>query len=205
MDEKYNEDSIRGLSIRHHIQMRPKLYFQNCFDENSLDALPFEVLCHALDEYFDEKCNKIQMEIFSDYFVVTYNAGMSLELSKENITKAEIIMTQIGACKNEKKHLEVGDEFCRVGMAVINYASEKCELTTASKGKKGVFVFKNGELVFKESSDCNKIDDSTTILIKPNRNLFENLRFTSRGIRKKTEQLNVKLVNLEIEVIDSVE
>ncbi len=60
-------------------------------------------------------------------------------------------MTKIGACSNEKKHLEAGNEFCRIGMAAINAASEKCELVTICNKQKGHFTFENEKNCFQRN------------------------------------------------------
>ncbi len=58
MSKKYRADDIKALEPGEHVRMRPRLYFEKCYAENSLDSLPFEVLCHAFDEYFDEIVTK---------------------------------------------------------------------------------------------------------------------------------------------------
>lgn len=121
-EKKYTANSIQSLEGMEHVRVRPKMYFEDCFKENNLNALVFGSLCHAIDEYFDENCSEIIINAVGNSLKIEYNAGMSLEKSRD-LTTAECIMTKIGACSNEKKHLEVGDEFCRVGMAIINAVS----------------------------------------------------------------------------------
>lgn len=142
MHKKYIEDDIQSLSVSDAVRLRPQLYFQKCFEENTLDSLPFEVACHAFDEYYDGNCNSLKIKLSENAFSIHYNAGMSLEYGVHDKPLAELIMTQIFACRNEKKHLAVGDEFCNLGIATINYAAEVCELTTISKNTKGVFLLK---------------------------------------------------------------
>ena len=184
--------------------MRPRLYFEKCFSEKTLDSLPFEVLCHAFDEYFDNACTKIEITVCNDSFMVNYNAGISLETKDGGLSKAEVIMTQVFACKNEKKHLAVGDEFCSLGMATINFAAERCELTAVCKGKRGHYVFENGAIVTRVVDNVKPESEFTKIMIKPNKLLFDNLTFTFDGISAKAKQINTKLQGLEIIVINRV-
>lgn len=130
-----------------HVRLRPTMYFEDCFKENNLNSLVVAALCHAFDEYFDSNCNEVIIDAKEKLLSVKYNAGMSLENSWD-LTKAECIMTKIGACSNQKKHLAVGDEFCRVGMTTINAVSEKCELTTIYSTQKAQFIFEKGVTVF---------------------------------------------------------
>lgn len=187
MSKKYTADDIKALEAGEHIRMRPKMYFKKCFSENSLDSLPFEVLCHAFDEYFDGNCNEIELTVWNHSFSIKYNVGMSLSIRYEDVTNAEIIMTKIGACSNLKKHLAVGQEFCNLGMATINFASKNCKLTTYWKNQKGTFNFENGETKAVNIEPYETKNYSTKIFVKLNKLLFENLKFTSKGVKEKTK------------------
>lgn len=205
MKKKYTEDDIQALEAGEHVRMRPKMYFEKCFSENSLDSLPFEVLCHAFDEYFDGNCNEIKLTIWKNSFSIKYNAGISLATVKnENLTNAEIIMTKIGACSNFKKHLAVGQEFCSLGMATINFASEKCKLTTVWQNLKGTFEFENGKLKTKSIESFESKNSWTEIIVKPNKSLFENLEFTTKGIKEKADEINKRLTDLNLVIIDKI-
>ena len=204
MKEKYIAEDIRSLETGEHIRMRPKMYFQKCFAENSLDCLPFEVLCHAFDEYFDGNCNEIKLTIWKDSFSISYNVGMPLTITHGNLTNAEIIMTKIGACSNLKKHLAVGQEFCGLGMATINFASENCKVTTVCNNQKGVFEFQNGETKTKNIEPFQSKSSWTEIFIQPNKSLFENLHFTSKGIHKKATEIRNRLKDLNFVTEDRI-
>ena len=206
MKKKYTADDIKALDAGEHVRARPKMYFKKCFLENSLDSLPFEGLCHAFDEYFDGNCNKIELTVWENSFSIKYNTGMSLSIIElENISYAEIIMTKIGACSNLKKHLAVGQEFCDLGMATINFASEKCKLTTQWENKRGIFEFEDGTTKTKSIEPFESRNSWTEIFVLPNKSLFENLRFTSKGIKKKTVEINNRLAELNIIIIDKIE
>lgn len=196
-EKKYTESDIRSLDGMEHVRFRPKLYFEDCFKENNLNSLVFECLCHAIDEYFDDNCNEIIINADGNSLNIKYNAGMSLEKSWE-LTKAECIMTKIGACSNEKKHLEVGDEFCRVGMTAINAVSEKCELITIYNNRKAQFIFEKGYTVFKEIVETEIIEESTTINFEISKEIFEDFVFELNDLQLKINSLKEKLPNLEI-------
>ncbi|WP_420571558.1 hypothetical protein [Kordia sp.] len=138
---KYTEAGIQSLDAREHIKLRPNLYFKEIYEEKSLDRFPLEVACHAIDKVMSKKCSFIKITLFSDYFSLEYDAGMSLKMSHD-ITRAEGIMTKMYTCRNYKEHLAVGDEFCKLGIMTINTASEWCTLLTYSDEKKENFCLK---------------------------------------------------------------
>ena len=205
MEKEYSSDKIQALSAREHVRLRPLFYFEKCFKENSLDSLPFEVLCHAFDEYFDENCSEIKLTIWKDKFSIIYNAGMPLSVKYDKLTIAEIIMTKIGACSNLKKHLEVGQEFCSLGMATINFASEKCNLTTLWKNKKGIFKFKNGIINTKNIELFKSDDNWTEIFVKPSIKIFKEIKFKSVGVKANAKMISGRLEKLNLIVEDKIE
>lgn len=204
MNKDYTADNIQALSAGEAIRMRPHLYFEKCFREKTLDSLPFEVLCHAFDEYFDGACKKITIAVRNDSFTVQYDAGIRLDTETDGLSKAEIIMTQIFACKNEKKHLAVGEKFCSLGMATINFAAERCELTTVCNGKRGLYIFEHGTTVSRMIDTAPPGNEFTEIFIKPDKLLFANLNFTFDGINEKAKQVSSELTSLEMVVHNEI-
>jgi DNA gyrase/topoisomerase IV subunit B len=201
MKKEISADDIKTVSWDEHVRLRPQLYFEKCFHEQSLDSLPLEVLCHAFDEYFDGKCKKIEIAVAPGYFTVTYDAGISLKKSS-GFSKAEMIMTQIWACKNQKKHIAVGEEFCRVGMATINAIAEQCELITVCGGKKGNFIFEKGRTISRSIKACKGENEFTRIMVKPDKTIFADFVFTTGGVNENLEEVRAKLKDLEIIVHD---
>ena len=196
-EKKYTASNIQSLEGMEHVRLRPQLYFEDCFKENNLNSLVFGALCHAFDEYFDNNCNEIIIYVDKNSLNIKYNAGMSLEKSGD-LTKAECIMTKIGACSNEKKHLEVGDEFCRVGMTTINAVSEKCELETICNKHKGHFIFEKGKTVFKKISETDLSGDYTIIKFEISKGIFGDSVFELNDLQLKINSLKEKLPNLKL-------
>jgi len=199
--KEYSETDIKTLSAREHVRSRPGICFENCFRQQHLNDLPFEILCHAFDEYFDKNCDKISIEVSSFDFTVVYDAGISLEQDSDGITRAENIMTRIYACRNEKKHLAVGEQYCRIGLAAINYASEKSTLTTISGSLKGIFHFEKGELLSKEISTTEE-KDMTCIYLKPDATLFPGLSLAIDGVRENAKAIEKELAGLTIQITE---
>ncbi|WP_294296255.1 hypothetical protein [uncultured Chryseobacterium sp.] len=203
MEEKklYAEYPLYAIDPMDHVRLRPKMYFEDCFKENNLNSLVSGALCHAVDEYFDNKCGEIVINAQFNSLYIKYDAGMSLEESYD-LTKAECIMTKIGACSNEKKHLEVGDEFCRVGMTVINAVSDRCELKTVCNKKSGHFIFEYGKTVFREITETDSSEDFTTISFEINGEIFGDSIFDQNDLQLKIIELKKRLPDLKIELLN---
>ena len=198
-EKNFTADSISALEGSEHVRMRPKLYFTECFEENSLDALLYEVLCHAFDEHLEGNCSSISITINATSFTVIYDAGMSLETMKyEEYTKAEAIMTRIAACSNLKKHLAIGHEFCKLGMATINAATTTTELITVNNNQKGQFTFKQGKTISSAIEENYTALSFTKITMYLDTTLFESLTFTINGIKAKAEKIKQQFSNLKL-------
>lgn len=200
MDKKYLEEEITALSARDAIRYRPMLHFASCFEEQTLDAFPLEALCPALDEHIEGNCSHITITLHEDAFTVQYNSGISLQKNTEGLTNLERILTQIYTCSNLKKHLSVGEEFCKMGMAAINFVSTKMECTTVWEEQKGVFILEEGLLISKEITPAKGIASWTSLYIKPDPSIFGDLPITLAGVQKRVAALRVQYPTLEVVV-----
>lgn len=200
MKKSYSADDISALSGGEHVRMRPHLYFEDCFSEGTIDALPFEVLCHAFDEHLDGNCSEVKLTISQDSFHVEYDAGMSLSMIMDDLSKAEAIMTKVMACSNQKKHLEVGDAFCSVGMATINFACSRSELETCSEGQNGRFLFKDGVVEERKIILSTEKNEWTKLFMEPNKAIFKELSFTTEGIEKRLKKIETSFPELSLSV-----
>ena len=140
--------------------------------------------------------------MFSDYFSLEYDAGMSLKAVHRNdtMTHAEMIMTTIAACRNYKKHLSVGDEFCELGITAINAASEWCKLLTYSNGQKGEFLFKEGKTETRAITKSDENKNYTKLMVKPDATIFPNLKINSKTLQQKIDVVSEKLDGFDIQL-----
>lgn len=196
---KYTSENIHSLESRDHVRMRPQMYFEKVYAEKSLDRLPLEVACHAIDKAMSEKCSYLKIILLADHFSIEYDAGMSLKRERD-ISHAEIIMTQMRACHNLKEHLAVGDKFCKVGMMAINAASEWCTLLTYSNGEKGEFLFKEGKTETRSISGSDENKNYTKITVKPDATIFPEFTINPETLQEKIDEVREKLGEFDIQL-----
>ncbi|MCB9235549.1 MAG: hypothetical protein H6581_28090 [Bacteroidia bacterium] len=182
-------------------RLRAGLFFEQNFQVGNLDSLAVELACHAIDEYIDGNCTRLEILVSKDHFTLSYDAGMSLKEVSEGKTQAESIFLDMMVCSNLKKHLEVGQMYCRIGMMKINAVSLWSEVTTVSGGEMGVFSFKEGALVSRKISPSQS-PDFTRIRLAPDPRIFPGLKFTLEGVRALALELQGELPGLEIGVTE---
>jgi DNA gyrase subunit B len=200
--KEYSESDIQSLDSLDAIRLRPRLYLSECFEENNLNSIAVESLCHAIDEHIDGNCSNIEITANQLFLSLKYDAGISLE-SIDDISKAEAIMTKLFACKNEKKHLAVGDDFCKVGIMTVNAVSEKCELETVCSYKKGSFVFEKGKVVSKKIEDVEGKSDFTFLQFVFDKQIFGELVFDFESLDKKLNKMRLRFPDLKIKLFEN--
>lgn len=200
-NQKYSVDTIRVVSPAEHVRLMPQAYFEELREEGNLDSLPIELSCHAIDEFMDGNCSQIEYAVFENHVVITYDAGISMTKSHGEYPVVNIF-SKMFSCHNLKKHLAVGDEYCRLGIALVQHASEYCHVKTIADDEMGVFNFEKGEFISCEVEDAPGIPNATEITIKMEPTIFGELKCTTEGLEKRLKQLRTKLSGLSLTVTE---
>jgi DNA gyrase/topoisomerase IV subunit B len=143
----YSVENIQVLQGLEYVRRRPHLYVGELEREELFDDLILEALCHAIDEAVDLNCKQIAIDIKSSGTVlIQYDAGISLDIHpKSGKRTVHVLLTSIGACHNLKKHTEVGSEYCRYGLAVLNAMCSEFQVSTVYNGQSGQQVYRKGD------------------------------------------------------------
>ena len=90
-------------------------------------ALISEALCWPMDEAARGAAAEIHVRLHNDgsFSVADNGPGMPMELHPlTGKTKAELIMTELMACRKAKHRKAIGKKYCHSGMVVTNALSE---------------------------------------------------------------------------------
>jgi DNA gyrase/topoisomerase IV subunit B len=138
---------IEILSGLETIRRRPQLYLGDLGRENLFDDLILEALCHAIDEAMESNCHDILIQIgAAGVILLQYDVGINLEIDSTSGRRlVDILLTELQACHNLKKHLEVGSKYCQYGLAVLNALCAEFQVETVSKGECGKQVYIEGK------------------------------------------------------------
>jgi DNA gyrase/topoisomerase IV subunit B len=143
----YSAANIQVLQGLEHVRRRPHMYVGELEREELFDDLILEALCHAIDEAADLNCKQIAIDVKSSgTILIQYDAGISLDIHpKSGKRTVHVLLTSIGACHNLKKHIEVGSEYCRYGLAVLNAMCSDFQVSTVCNGQSGQQVYRKGD------------------------------------------------------------
>ena len=191
---QYFDDDIQVFPWQDAIRFRPKIYLK---DIQIPDGLIIETLCHAIDEVLDSKCSWIKIAIDGERVNVEYDAGISLEIRSSGRSAADLMMTELYACHNQKKYLEVGVKYCRIGLAAANVFCDRFEIETISQGKIGTQVYIKGAADRNFSISESNEADKTRLSFTLDREMVGDYQFDIDRLRSKVlelaQELNIKV------------
>lgn len=119
MAEDYTADSIEVLDGVESIRRRTVMYVGRLDAPDLTTRLLMQALCHALDCAVVGRCTEIAIEVAEQSATVRYDAALPLGRTPQGMIAAEVLLTLPAACSSMKKHLQVGDKYCSLGMAVL--------------------------------------------------------------------------------------
>jgi DNA gyrase/topoisomerase IV subunit B len=136
---QYDDSNIVVIEGSDAIRCRASKYLGELERADLFDDLIFEALCHAIDESLDDRCKHINIYIDrAGVITVEYDAGIPLHI-------ANGLLTQLYACHNLKKHIEVGSEYCQIGLAVLNAVCSEFQVDIICNGKHGKQTYIKGK------------------------------------------------------------
>jgi DNA gyrase/topoisomerase IV subunit B len=129
------------------IRRRPHMFLGELEREDLFDDLILEALCHAIDEAIERNCQHISITLKPTGAVfIHYDAGMPLDLQpKSGKPLADILLTELLACHNLKKHIEIGSKYCQYGLAALNALCSEFQVKTVCSGQCGEQIYFRGE------------------------------------------------------------
>jgi DNA gyrase/topoisomerase IV subunit B len=136
---QYDDSIIVVRELPDAILYRPHLHLGDLEREDLFNDFIFEALCHAIDESLDDRCKHINIDVDrSGVVTVRYDAGIPLNI-------ANGLLTSLYACHNLKKHIEVGSNYCQIGLAVLNAVCSEFQVDIICNGKHGKQTYIKGK------------------------------------------------------------
>jgi DNA gyrase/topoisomerase IV subunit B len=190
------DDDIQVFTMLEAIRLRPQTYLEGI---EIPDGLIIQMLCHAIDEVFDGKCSWIKIEIDRELVRIEYDAGISLEIRPSGRSVADMMMTELYACHNLKKHLEVGEKYCRLGLAAVTAFCDRFEIETIWHGKIGTQIYIKGAADRDFDISDFKGIDKTKFIFMLDKEIVGNYQFDLDRLRLKALELAQEL-SIEITI-----
>ena len=181
---RYTEDSIKSLDWREHIRLRPGMYIGKLGDGSSPDdgiyILVKEVIDNSIDEYVMGHGKKIDISI-REGEVVVRDFGRGIPLGKVIDCVSKI--NTGGKYDSEAFKKSVG--LNGVGTKAVNALSSYFRVESVREGQKKVAEFQEGLLVNDHPVKATKEEDGTTVIFRPDGNIFKHYRFLTEYLENQ--------------------
>ncbi|MCA9554704.1 MAG: hypothetical protein KC933_32035 [Myxococcales bacterium] len=200
--KKYDGASLEVLEGLEPIRIRPAMYVGPLDAPDLPVRLLRQALCHAVDCALDGACTHLRISASGRTAQVSYDAGIPLELHpRHGHPVALLFLTLHAGCRNLKKHIEVGDELCDLGLAVLTALSADLRVRTVHSGKTATYHFSRGkEVAEAKITACDEADSTAMSIALDPDILGDNVVFEPGLVRAAAELVQARLPALAVQV-----
>ena len=195
---EYSADDLQHLSDRDHVRKRPGMYIGDTFSRG-LHHLVYEVVDNSIDEAMADFASYVTVVINNDGSVTVEDNGRGIPVEEHKELTAEMgrtvstlegVMTVLKfGGKFEKGAYQTSGGLHGVGVTVVNFLSQWCEVEVSREG----FVYRQeyergeatGDVTKGEATD----QTGTKTTFKPDSEIFESTKYVSDILVKRLQEL----------------
>ncbi|RMF44715.1 MAG: DNA gyrase subunit B, partial [Planctomycetota bacterium] len=208
----YDAEALKHLSDRDHVRERPSMYIGDT-TLKGLHHLVYEVVDNSIDEAMAGYAKNISVTINSDGSVTVEDDGRGIpvkrheQLSQEmdrEVSTLEGVMTVLKfGGKFEKKAYETSGGLHGVGVTVVNFLSQWCEVEVYRDGyvwsQSYEYGIPTGPVI--KGHPTKKHGTKTTF--KPDGSIFPNTKFDFDTLYKRLQELAFLNAGIRIKFYDA--
>jgi DNA gyrase subunit B len=194
----YGGEDLKHLSDLEHVRERPGMYIGDT-TLKGLHHLVYEVVDNSIDEAMAGFAKTVSVAINADGSVTVEDDGRGIpvdrhaqlsELMQREMSTLEGVMTVLKfGGKFEKKAYQTSGGLHGVGVTVVNFLSQWCEVEVSRDGKAWTQSYERGVATgpVREAGLTNKRGTKTTF--KPDSQIFPNTKYSYDVLSKRLQEL----------------
>ncbi len=202
---QYSAAQITVLEGLDPVRKRPGMYVGNTAKEG-LHHLVWEVVDNSIDEAMAGYANEIIVTLLPDSTVSVSDNGRGIPVDKHpgvKVSALEVVMTKLHAGgKFGQGGYKVSGGLHGVGVSVVNALSEWTRAEVRREGKLWFQEYKRGKPIKKVAASGSVRGTGTTIIFKPDDEIFSTLEFDWSFILDHLRQQAYLTKGVRITVID---
>ncbi len=210
-NSEYNADQLKHLSDLEHVRERPGMYIGDT-TLKGLHHLVYEVVDNSIDEAMAGHAKTVSVTINADGSVTVEDDGRGIpvdrhaqlsEMLQREVSTLEGVMTVLKfGGKFEKKAYQTSGGLHGVGVTVVNFLSQWCEVEVHRKGRVYTQSYERGvpNGPVHESGSTTKRGTKTTF--KPDGQIFPNTKYAYEILVKRLQELAFLNSGVRIKVRD---
>lgn len=193
MEEKYDASSIKVLKGLEAVRKRPSMYIGDV-GKKGFHHILYEVLDNGIDEITAGYAKKIHVKLLENNFIEVSDDGRGIptEIHPEMGKSAlEVVVTTLHAGgKFDKKTYKISGGLHGVGISAVCALSEKMHITVSRNGKVYQQEYSRGKTVTEVSIIGDTDQTGTTVLFKPDPEIFGAQDFDPEYILTRIKELS---------------
>lgn len=199
MSKDFSPHEIEILTSAEAVRRRTNMYF-DAEDPDIAATLTMQSLCHAIDDAMDGRCTAVLLRVEGPRVEVRYDSGMPLEpdAAHPEWTVAEVFLRVHAACHSRKRHVEVGSEFCQIGLAVLNAVCSELVAEIDDGGMSTSLRFARGELVDSFALQPTERQDGTRLCFTLDASVLRDVVPREAALRQAIDALHARFQGLAI-------
>src|SRR3954454_7631449 len=209
--DSYSSEDLQHLSDLEHVRERPSMYIGDT-TQRGLHHLVYEVVDNSIDEAMAGHATTVSVSINVDGSVTVEDDGRGIpverhaQLSEEisrDVSTLEGVMTvlQFGG-KFEKGAYQTSGGLHGVGVTVVNFLSEWCEVEVCRDGQVYHQEYERGI----PKTDVRRVGQTTKrgtkTTFKPDPQIFPNTKFIFSTLQKRMQELAFLNQGVRITIAD---
>ncbi len=196
--QDYNAEDLKHLSDLEHVRERPSMYIGDT-TLKGLHHLVYEVVDNSIDEAMAGHAKTVSVGINADGSVTVEDDGRGIptehhdqlsELLQREVSTLEGVMTVLKfGGKFEKKAYQASGGLHGVGVTVVNFLSQWCEVEVHRDGKVWTQSYEYGVPTgpVRESGTTTRRGTKTTF--KPDGQIFQSTKYSYDTLVKRLQDL----------------
>ncbi|WP_298703529.1 DNA topoisomerase (ATP-hydrolyzing) subunit B [uncultured Veillonella sp.] len=206
-EQHYGAQDIQVLEGLEAVRCRPGMYIGST-SAKGLHHLVYEVVDNSVDEALAGYCTHIEVSINKDnsITVVDNGRGIPTGMHETGIPAVELVLTKLHAGgKFGGGGYKVSGGLHGVGISVVNALSEWTIVKVRQNGKEHEISFERGHLKQSLTVIGEAKDTGTTVIFKPDAEIFETTIFDFNVLRTRLQELAFLNKGLRITLTDKRE